>query len=367
MIRAVGKRFQPFLVTVVAVLLATGCEVARTPAPVGVGLLRVGQPLRLSGRPALSPVSWAPDGATLAFTDGDGVWIAPLDRTRGREQKVTAAGHATAVDWSPGTGLLAYIDQGTVVVVRPNGRGKRRIPLRAAGGGSAFATALVWAPHGDRLAVAVRDGRTGAVWLVSADGGRRNRVFPAPPGDPAPAGYTVGALGWYPDSLFLFIGIGPDGAVSRLLRRRITYPDRRTLPLGVPRAIVPVLAPDGKWIAFAAASSGGGGEAVWVVAEDGRSAPRQVGDGTGRVGDVRWAPSSDKVAFTRILGEGRGEIWIADADGRGRRRIAQFVAEFPDPDLPLVVRWSPDGRTLAYGSDSGTFQGHVWIVTLERQ
>ncbi|MGH7753163.1 MAG: hypothetical protein ACREN5_10125, partial [Gemmatimonadales bacterium] len=83
----------------IGLLLATaGCQVARTPAPVGVGLLRVGPPLRLTARPALSPVSWAPDGATLAFTDGEGVWIAPLDRTRGREQKVTAAGHATAVD-----------------------------------------------------------------------------------------------------------------------------------------------------------------------------------------------------------------------------------------------------------------------------
>ncbi|HEV8338142.1 MAG TPA: hypothetical protein VGR25_00605 [bacterium] len=346
-------------------MLATACQVARTPAPVGVGLLRVGAPLRLTDRPALSPVSWAPDGAALAFTDGAGVWIAPLDRTRGRERKVTAAGHATAVDWSVGTGLFAYIDQGTVVVVRPDGKEKRRIPLRASGGASAFATHLAWAPQGDRLAVAVRDGTTaaarGAVWLVSADGGRRSPIFAAP------RGQTVNALGWYPDSLFLFIGIGSSGPVTRLLRWRITYPDRRTLPLGFPGVIAPVLSPNGEWIAFAAASPGGGGESVWVIRADGRSRPRQVGDGTGRVGGVTWAPSSDKIAFTRILGEGRGEIWIADGDGRGRRRITQFIAEFPDPDLPLVVRWSPDGRALAYGSDSGTFQGHVWIVTLERQ
>lgn len=68
-----------------------------------------------------------------------------------------------------------------------------------------------------------------------------------------------------------------------------------------------------------------------------------------------------------MLDEARGEIWIADADGRGRRRVAQFVAEFPDPALPLVARWSPDAATLAYGSNSGSYTGHVWVVPLERQ
>ncbi|MGH2452583.1 MAG: TolB family protein [bacterium] len=348
-----------------ALLFATACQVARTPAPVGVGLLKVGAPLRLTERPALSPVAWAPDGEALAFTDGGGVWIAPLDRTRGRERKVTAARHATAVDWSAGTGLLAYIDQGTVVVVRPDGTRKRRIPLIGAGGAPAFATHLAWAPRGDRLAVAVRDaadgalGRGGRVWLLGADGGSRRQVFAAP------AGQMVGALGWYPDSLFLFIGIGPDGSVTRLLRWRITYLDRRNVVAGFPAVLAPTLSPNGEWIAFATPEAGGGYQ-VWVVAAAGRSAPRRIGGG-GRIGGVTWAPASDKVAFTRVLDEARGEIWIADADGRGRRRVAQFVAEFPDPALPLVARWSPDAATLAYGSNSGSYTGHVWVVPLERQ
>lgn len=349
-------------------LIAAGCQVVRTPAPVGVGLLRVGEPLRLTDRPALSPVAWAPDGAALAFTDGNGVWIAPLDRTRGRERKVTAARHATFVDWSAGTGLLAYIDQGIVVVIRPDGGGKHRIPLVTTRGGPAFATHLAWAPQGDRLAVAVRDAATagtarggGSVWLVSADGGRRQSLFNAPDGQ------VVSALGWFPDSLFLFIGIGPDGSVTRLLRWRIAYLDRRPLPLAFPAVAAPALSPDGEWIAFASAVPGSDPQEVWVAPADGRSAPRRVSDGTGRVGGVTWAPTSDKVAFTRVLGEARGEVWMADVDGRGRRRVAQFVAEFPDPALPLVARWSPDATTLAYGSNSGAYTGHVWIISLARQ
>ncbi len=350
-----------------ALLLTAGCQVARTPAPVGVGLLRVGGPLRLSDRPALSPVAWAPDGKAVAFTDGGGVWIAPLDRTRGRERKVTAARHATHVDWSAGTGLLAYIDQGTLVMVRPDGSKKWRIPLIGAGGAPAFATHLAWAPRGDRLAVAAGDAastgggrRGGGVWLVGANGGSVRQVFEAP------TGQAVGALGWYPNSLFLFIGIGPDGSVSRLLRWRIAYLDRRNLLVGFPTLLAPVLSPNGAWIAFAAPGAGGDHQ-VWVEAADGRSAPRKIEGGGGRIGGVTWAPSSDKIAFSRVLDEARGEIWIADVDGRGSRRIAQFVAEFPDPDLPLVARWSPDAAVIAYGSNSGNYTGHVWIVPLDRQ
>ncbi len=54
-------------------------------------------------------------------------------------------------------------------------------------------------------------------------------------------------------------------------------------------------------------------------------------------------------------------------NGGGRVRAAEFVAEFPDPHLPLVVRWSGDGRHLAYGSNSGSYTGPVWIVSLERR
>ncbi|MBI3976200.1 MAG: PD40 domain-containing protein [Armatimonadetes bacterium] len=362
---------RPLSAALMLALIATACQVRREPAPVGVGLLKVGPPVRLTDRPALSPVAWAPDGEALAFTDGGGVWIAPLDRTRGRERKVTAARHATLVDWSVETGLLAYIDRGAVVVVRPDGAGRRRIPLPAARAGeSAFATHLAWAPRGDRLAVAVREpapAATGAartrssVWLLSADGGFRRRIFDAP------AGHSIGALGWYPDSLFLFIGIGPNGSVTRLLRWRIAYLDRRTLPLNIPQIFTPTLSPNGHWIAFVAQEPRGDQEHVWVAPADGRGGLRRMSDAGGGISALAWAPASDKVAFARVLDEAHGEVWIADVDGGGRRRVAEFVAEFPDPHLPLVVRWSPDGRALAYGSNSGTYTGHVWIVPLARQ
>jgi len=352
-----------------AALLLVACQVRRGPAPASVALLRIGSPWRLSDRAALSPPAWSPDGKALAYADGQGLWIVSL---QGKERKVTAVGVATQVAWSGPTGLLAYIDRGQVFVVHPEGGPRRRLILPAEG--AALATHLAWAPGSDELAVAARmvgsPGRS-AVWLISADGRMRRQVLPGVgPGGGIPQGLVVEALQWFPDSLFLLIGLGPEGGggVSRLLRWRIRYPDRRVLPQPFPRIFSPQIAPDGLRIAFAAPDSAGPSALhAWATRVDGSGAPRRLSPQAGRITGLAWAPTSDKVAFARVLDEARGEIWLADVDGGGRVLAAEFRAEFPDPGLPLVVRWSGDGRHLAYGSNSGSYTGPVWVIRLERR
>jgi dipeptidyl aminopeptidase/acylaminoacyl peptidase len=317
-------------------LLTTACQVRQTPAPVSVALLKVGPPTRLTDRAALSPVAWAPDGQALAYADRHGLWIAPL---RGRDRDVVATGVATAVDWSRGTGLLAYIDQGKIWVIRPDGSGRRHIPLPPQNGIPPFATHVVWAPGGDRMAVAIQGTgeapARGRVWLVSADGRFRRLVFEAP------AGQVVGALQWFPDSLFLLIGLSPEHGprvVTRLLRWRIVYPDRRALPLPRAGMFELRLSPNGRWIAFVAPDpSRREGEHVWAMRVDGSGLRRLTSEG-GRITSLTWAPASEKVAFAHVLDEARGEVWIADVEGAGRVRAVEFTAEFPDPGLPLTVQ-----------------------------
>ena len=360
---------RPLTAALAVLLLLSACQVRRGPAPAGVALLRIGAPVRLTDRAALSPAAWAPDGTSLAYADGRGLWIATV---QGRERKVTAVGVATQVDWSRVAGLLAYIDRGEVMVVRPDGTGRRRLTLPAEG--APFATHLTWAPGSDELAVAVRLARgpvRSAVWLLSADGRSRRRILPGQgPAGAVPGDFTVSALAWYPDSLFLFIGLSPEGegGVTRLWRWRIRYPDRRVLPQPFPEIFTPRLSPDGRWIAIAAPATPQAAQLdVWAVRTDGSGAPRRLSPQAGRITSLAWAPTSDKVAFARVLDEAHGEIWLADVDGGGRVRAAEFVAEFPDPHLPLVVRWSGDGRHLAYGSNSGSYTGPVWIISLERR
>ncbi|MDR7464266.1 MAG: hypothetical protein QN209_06185 [Armatimonadota bacterium] len=363
-----GGAWRAALAAGLAALLLVACQVRRGPAPVSVALLRIGPPVRLTDRAALSPAAWSPDGRALAYADGRGLWIVSL---QGKERKVTAVGVATQVAWSRPTGLLAYIDRGQVFVVHPERGTRRRLVLP--GEGAVLATHLAWAPGSDELAVAARVGEgpgRSEVWLISADGRMRRQVLPGlGPGGEIPQGLAVEALQWFPDSLFLFIGLGPEGGgVSRLLRWRIRYPDRRVLPQPFPRIFWPQLAPDGVRIAFAAADPAASSVLhAWAARADGRGAPRRLSPEAGRITGLAWAPTSDKVAYARVLDEARGEIWLADVDGGGRVRAAEFRAEFPDPGLPLVVRWSGDGRHLAYGSNSGSYTGPVWVIRLERR
>ncbi len=349
-----------------AVLLAAACQVQRGPAPVGVALLRVGPPVRLTDRAALSPVAWSPDGRAVAYADLQGLWIHPL---AGRERKITGVGTATYVSWSRVTGLIAYIDRGRVRVIRPDGSARRDL-LLPGNGGPPFATHLAWAPGSDRLAVAVQNTRgtlKAGVWLASADGRFRRQILP--PQDrilQIPPEQAVAVLEWFPDSLYLLIGLGPEEGtgVTRLFRWRITYPDHRLLPQPDPRIFLPHLSPDARWIAYVAPGPAGKGQ-VWARRIDGGS-PRRLSD-PGRISGLAWAPTADKVAYARVLDEAHGEVWLADVDGGGRLRVAQFVAEFPDPNLPLVLAWSGDGRHLAYGSNSGSYKGPVWVVGVERR
>ena len=103
----------------------------------------------------------------------------------------------------------------------------------------------------------------------------------------------------------------------------------------------PAVSPDGRWVAYAVAPAGRGGErllsAIWLAAADGSSPPRQLTAGTAADSGPRWAPDSASVFFlsdrtgsrqlhrvragggeAEVLTDWRGEICDARplADGR---------------------------------------------------
>lgn len=373
-----GPRRRALAILAPVLLLLAACSIRQTPAPVGTAALRPGQPRRLSDRPALSPPAWSPQGDRIAYATTDGIWVQPL---AGRERRLAPSGVVTDLAWSPAGQLLAYIDRGEVWVLRVDGSRRRRIRLPPSRDGMPwFATHLAWGRTGDRFAVAARaaGARPGAppragVWLLGADGGFRRLVYER-------TGVEVAGVQWFPDDLFLFIVVGGrEGQPPTLWRWRIAYPDRRPLLRVVPDAWFHRLSPDGRRVAFVAPeavrpSAPDGARVptpsqrqhVWVTNADG-GARRRLTEQPARVTGLDWSPASEKVAFATVLGDAHGEIWIADVVGPGRLRAARFTAEFPDPALPLQVRWAPDGRHLAYGTNSGSYTGLVWVVPLERR
>ncbi|MGQ0571431.1 MAG: hypothetical protein ACT4P5_18160 [Armatimonadota bacterium] len=81
-----------------------------------------------------------------------------------------------------------------------------------------------------------------------------------------------------------------------------------------------------------------------------------------RISGLAWSPHSDKVAYGSLQGEAQAEIHIAAVNGTAQILVTGYPLEFPDPAADLSVVWSPDGRQLAYGTNTGSMAGPVWLV-----
>jgi len=337
--------------------VSAGCEVTRAPAPESTRQLEVIDVRRLVDAPARSPAVWSPDGGALAYSSDRGVVVYTLGRG---EQAVAPAEVPTALSWSGPVNALALIDRGTVWTLRPDGSDRRSISLPGT------AVDLAWAPGSDRLGVVVRrpvEGETQSeLWLVSRDGGFKRMVTRAP------AGRAMRDLQWFSGSLYLFYGLTAAGepVITEAWRVRISYPDRRRISLPAPASAVR-LSPSGRYVAAVVGDGIAKGSGRVMVARLDGTGRLTVTPDAGRYTGLAWSPQGDKLAFAEVVDEGHAELWAADVDGSGRLHLFTYAMEYAGPGVDLVMSWSPDGRHLAFGTNTGRLVGPVWLATLQRR
>jgi Tol biopolymer transport system component/CubicO group peptidase (beta-lactamase class C family) len=96
---------------------------------------------------------------------------------------------------------------------------------------------------------------------------------------------------------------------------------------------------------------------LYVANADG-SGQRRLTRNAARDNAPAWSPGGRKIAFVSRR-DGNSEIYVMNADGSGRRNLTRNAA----PDL--LPAWSPDGRKIAFVRERGGGTGDVYVMSAD--
>jgi dipeptidyl aminopeptidase/acylaminoacyl peptidase len=127
--------------------------------------------------------------------------------------------------------------------------------------------------------------------------------------------------------------------------RPVTHEDLWTMR----RLATPVISPDGEWGIVAVTEPAYKEEEtvsdLWLVAVDGKTAPRRLTATNDSEDGVQWSPDATRIAFSAKRGEDVSQIYVMDMTMPGEaQKITSLATGAAAP------KWSPDSKHIAFES-----------------
>ncbi len=188
-----------------------------------------------------------------------------------------------------------------------------------------------------------RDGKA-AVWRMRSDGSQAERLTDGK--------YECSAPCWgHGDTSVLYNSSrsGPYQIYALDLGTR----QERQITDSIWSSILPHFRPDGSAIVFSRSKLGWD---VYRMNPDGSGATALTGKG----GNCRpdWAPDGMRIAYVSDVADGKGDVWVMNANGGGKKRITPG-----DDSYDYNPAWSPDGRWIVYETATGSKRG-PWSLAI---
>ena len=202
-----------------------------------------------------------------------------------------------------------------------------------------------WDPTGTRVAYTGYAAGNPDAYVADLAKGRISRVS-------ARTGINTGPA-WNPAGSLLALTLSPSGdpdifTIDPATGAKVS---RLTRIAGID--VSPTWSPDGSQLAFVSERSGGA--QIYVANADGSGARRVTFQGSHNT-DPAWSPDGKSIAF--VGRDGVFDVFTVRLDDNRVTRITQSAGDNEDPT------WSPDGHYLAFSS-TRTGAAHIWMSTAD--